>query len=349
LAKLIIINQFYFYLADYLVEIQNFYDKKMVLANKNCILIKFAFLNIQMDHKKIRIGTRGSDLAMWQARYTQAQLLEKSDVNSELVVIQTKGDKIQHLSFDKIEGKGFFTKELEDALLDHTIDLAVHSMKDMPTSSPEGLCLGAVSYREDCRDVLLINKNDYDNTQDLRLKQGAIVGTSSVRRKAQLLHINNLLEIKDLRGNVPTRIAKLRSGAYDAIVLAKAGINRLEISMDDIMVIDLHPVEFVPAPAQGVLVWQCRIEDLETRKILLSIHNPLVAECTNIERKVLQLMEGGCHIPLGVNCERDANGYFQVNAAYSSSPDKPLIKVRKSQSTSLNLAELVVEELLKYK
>lgn len=167
--------------------------------------------------KTIVIGSRGSDLALWQANYVQAEL-SKVGVKSEIKIITTKGDKIQHLSFDKIEGKGFFTKELEEALLAKDIDLAVHSHKDLETEQPEGLTIAAVSYREDPADILLIKKEAVDTTQRFNLKQNAIVGTSSARRKAQMLFHRNDISLEDLRGNVPTRVAKLQAGNYDAIL-----------------------------------------------------------------------------------------------------------------------------------
>jgi hydroxymethylbilane synthase len=295
---------------------------------------------------KLRIGTRGSKLALWQANYTK-HILDKAGIESEIVIIKTQGDNIQHLGFDKLEGKGFFTKEIEDQLLDGKVDMAVHSMKDMPTSQPDGLVLSAVSYREDPRDTLLIRKDKVDRTQDLRLVKGAIVGTSSVRRKAQILDLNPNVQTKDIRGNVPTRIQKMQDGNFDAILLASAGITRLELDLSDMEVIHLHPREFVPAPAQGVLAYQCRLEDYEVRKVLLKLHDPDVVQCTNVERKVLKMMDGGCHVPLGVYCERDINNNFHAYAAYQPPGEPNLKRVTLSQSTTFGLAEKVFEELQK--
>lgn len=294
---------------------------------------------------KLRIGTRGSKLALWQANYTKDQLAELG-IEAELKIIKTKGDKIQHLSFDKIEGKGFFTKEIEDELLAGEIDLAVHSMKDMPTTPPDGLVITAVSYRENPADQLLIHPDAVDENQILRFKQNAIIGTSSARRKAQIRHLRGDVAIKDIRGNVPTRIEKLRSGEFDAILLAAAGIERLKLDLSDLTVITLHPREFVPAPAQGVLAWQTRTDDLETRRILKNLHQGDVAKATNIERTVLKLMEGGCHIPLGVYCEQDQMGHFHVWAAYAQAWDQALKTVRQSSSTSFELAEQVYKALI---
>lgn len=292
----------------------------------------------------IRIGSRGSKLALWQANYTIARL-EELGISTELKIIKTKGDTIQHLSFDKIEGKGFFTKEIEDELLAGNIDLAVHSMKDLPTRSPEGLVITAVSYRENPADLLLIHPDAVAEDQVLKFKKGAVIGTSSARRKSQIRDLRNDIEIKDIRGNVPTRIDKLRKGDFDAILLAAAGIQRLELDLSDLKVIPLHPKEFVPAPAQGVLAFQTRADDLATRRILKKIHHSDVAEVTNIERKVLNLFDGGCHLPLGVYCEKDAAGNFHVWAAKAESWDGEVKRVRLSSSTKFELAEQVVAKL----
>lgn len=294
--------------------------------------------------KHIRIGTRGSKLALWQAHFVKKQL-EAIGVSVHLEIISTKGDQIQHLSFDKIEGKGFFTKEIEDSLLRGDIDMAVHSMKDLPTESPEGLVISAVSYREDPSDMLLIHPDAFDQDQPFRFKQGALIGTSSARRKAQMRHYRPDIELKDIRGNVPTRINKLRAGDFDAILLAAAGVNRLEIDLSDLKTMVLSPQEFVPAPAQGVLAFQCHKEDLSTRRILKQIHQPEVAELTNVERKILQLNEGGCHSPLGAFCSRDATGNYHVWAAMATAWDQPVKMVRLSSSTRFELAEQVTNAL----
>lgn len=294
--------------------------------------------------EKIRIATRGSKLALWQAHYTQAQLA-KQEIESELVIIKTKGDRIQHLSFDKIEGKGFFTKEIEDALLEGRADLAVHSMKDMPTEQPEGLIITAVSYRENPSDWLLITKDKYQANLLFGLEKGALVGTSSARRKAQILDYRPDVQLNDIRGNVPTRIEKLRKGDFDAILLAAAGIIRLELELDDLVVIKMNPKEFVPAPAQGVLCFQTKPEDIATRRILKSIHDPEVSKVTNVERKILQLLDGGCHMPLGAYCERDAAGNYHVWAAKADNWDTPVKRVHRSSSTNFELAEQIIADL----
>ncbi len=294
--------------------------------------------------KKIKIGTRGSHLALWQAEFTQQQLTSIG-VESELVIIKTKGDAHQHLSFDKIEGKVFFTKEIEDAVLRGEVDMAVHSMKDLPTTQPEGLVVAGVSYRENPADWLIFKKEEVVDNQLFGLKNRAVVGTSSARRKAQLLDFRNDLEMRDLRGNVSSRLEKLRNGDFDAIMLAGAGLVRLALDLSGFEVVDFNPREFVPAPAQGVLAWQCCADDLETRRVLKKIHHPEVSAMTNIERKVLTLMGGGCHAPLGVYCEQDKVRNYHVWAAMADNWDGKVQRVRLSQSTNLGLAEAVVRKL----
>ena len=293
--------------------------------------------------EKIKIGTRGSKLALWQAHFLQDQL-KQIGVESELLIIKTKGDRIQHLGFDKIEGKGFFTKEIEDHLLRGDIDLAVHSMKDLPTTPPDGLVITAVSYRENPADWLLIRKAGIDSSQLFQLKQKAVIGTSSARRKAQMLSFRPDVQLKDIRGNVPTRINKLREGQFDAILLAAAGISRLDVPLDELQIIKLNPKEFIPAPAQGVLAFQTHAEDLRVRRILKNLHHPEVSAVTNVERRVLQLFGGGCHMPLGVYCEHDAMGNYHIWAAKSESWDQPVQRVHFSSSTSFGLAEKVIEQ-----
>ena len=222
--------------------------------------------------KTITIGTRGSDLALWQASHVKSQL-EAIGQNVNIEVIKTRGDQVQDLSFDKMEGKGFFTKEIEIALLNHDIDLAVHSHKDLETVQPKGLKVAAVSGRENPCELLLINKSAHNPSAPWELKKKSVVGTSSARRKSQLLAIRSDVEIKDLRGNVPTRVDKLKSGEYDAILIAKAGALRLNLDLSDFISVDLTPGEFVPAPAQGVLALQIRSQDNELEELLQKIND----------------------------------------------------------------------------
>lgn len=290
------------------------------------------------------IGTRGSRLALWQAHFVQAQLKELG-IDSELKIIKTQGDRVQHLTFDKLEGKGFFTKEIEDHLLDGSIDLAVHSLKDMPTEQPEGLTLAALSYRATVNDVIIINKDKAVPGKPFQLADGATVGTSSARRKAQLLDLHPGLKPVDIRGNVPTRLEKARSGEMDAVMLAAAGLERLELDLSDMVVIRPNPREFVPAPGQGVMAIQTRKDAMDVRKQLIPLHNVTVGECTNVERTILNLMEGGCSMPLGVYCEQDQLGNYHVWAALAETFNSPVKRVQLSRSTRAGLAEEVVAAL----
>jgi hydroxymethylbilane synthase len=270
--------------------------------------IKFAEQITNPLERTLIIGTRGSDLALWQANFVKDRLAEHNIV-AELKIIKTQGDRILNLSFDKLEGKGFFTKELEEELLAGTIDLAVHSHKDLPTENPPGLIIAAVSEREDPSELLLILKDCVDIHQKLSVKFGGIVGTSSNRRKAQLLAYRPDLEIQDLRGNVNTRIQKLRDENYDAIMLAKAGISRLGLDLSEFHIEEIGPMEMIPAPAQGVLAIQIREEDQELFTALQNLHHPDIAAQIAVERGVLKLFGGGCHLPLGCYCRKEEHKY----------------------------------------
>jgi hydroxymethylbilane synthase len=290
--------------------------------------------------KKIVIGSRGSDLALWQANHVRKQL-EDLGHEIEIKVIVTQGDAIQHLSFDKLEGKGFFTKEIETALLEGTIDLAVHSHKDLETNPPKGLMIAAVSEREDPSELLLIGKSKVDLTQEWNLVEKGIIGTSSARRKSQVIRFRPDLEIKDLRGNVPTRIQKLRDGNYDAILLAKAGVDRLQLDLSDFHVEVLDPTVVIPAPAQGVLALQIREIDTKLFDILQQINYPEVAQRIAVERKVLNLLEGGCQLPLGVYCETESKVYVSHAKNWEDGADWMLYEFDELE----NMAELIVEEI----
>ena len=299
-----------------------------------------------MENKHLKIGTRGSKLALWQAHFLQ-ESLNQIDISSELVIIKTQGDKIQDIGFDKMEGKGFFTKEIEEALIDMKIDVAVHSMKDMPTDNPEELVITAISDRANPADWMLIKKDAVDFDKDLKLKANAIVGSSSSRRKGQILGFRPDLQLIDLRGNVPTRVNKLRTEKYDAIILAAAGLERLELDLSEFTIIKFNPREFIPAPAQGVMAYQTRKDNIAARRILKNIHHSSTAERTNVERKVLNMMDGSCHLPIGVYCERDEGGHYHVWASYGEDWQKPMKRVQISQSTSHQMAERIVEQLKK--
>lgn len=296
-------------------------------------------------NRKLIIGTRGSDLALWQANFVKDQLAGIG-IEAELKIIKTQGDSILNLRLDKLEGKGFFTKELEEELLAGKIDLAVHSHKDLPTKHPEGLTIAAVSEREDPAELLLILKDCVDLHQKLSVKFGGMVGTSSNRRQAQLLSVRPDLEIEDLRGNVPTRIQKLRDENYDAIMIAKAGVTRLGIDLSEFYVEEIEPTEIVPAPAQGVLAIQIRDNDKELFDALQELHHPEIAESIAVERRVLNIFDGGCHLPLGCYCRKDGD-LFRVwtsKAGDSSEfPDRLFIE----SPTTAGLAEKIAGKFSK--
>ncbi len=295
--------------------------------------------------QKITIGTRGSELALWQAYFTKANL-EKLGIEVEINIIKTQGDKIQNLSFDKMEGKGFFTKEIEEALLSNQVDLAVHSHKDLETTPPKELAIAAVSYRENPSDVLLIRKEAVDTAQTFSLKKNAVVGTSSARRKNQLLFFREDISLNDLRGNVPTRIQKLRDGNYDAIMLAKAGVDRLQIDLSDFHVEELSPKEFIPAPAQGVLAYQVRENDSTTKQIISQLNHSDVAACIHVERTILNRLDGGCQLPLGAYCEH-INNEFHVWVSAADTWESTPVRLYRTHSNAEELINTVLSDLKK--
>ena len=293
--------------------------------------------------RKIIIGSRGSDLALWQANHILRRV-QKLGLTAEIKIISTQGDQIQNLSLDKLEGKGFFTKEIEEALLNKEIDLAVHSQKDLPTTSPTGLKIAAVSEREDAADILVIRKEFVDNSLKYAIKKNGIVGTSSPRRKSQLLAFRNDIQIADLRGNVPTRIQKLRDKKYDAILLAAAGVERLKINLGEFKVIRLDPKEFIPAPAQGVLGLQIREDDHELFEYINKLNSEKVQDTIGIERKVLNLFDGGCQLPLGVYCMKEDNK-FKVWTSKADTWNSMPKRVYLESYSDEGLAEKIVQKI----
>ena len=244
----------------------------------------------------LKIGTRGSELAMWQARHIAESL---GTDKTEIVIIKTQGDHIQNVSFDKMEGKGFFTKEIEEALLKKDIDIAVHSLKDLPTQMPAGLVLAAVPEREDPADILLIRKEKAAQSAPFPLEDGAIIGTSSIRRLAQLKCARPKLEVKALRGNVNTRLRKLHEGEYDAIILAAAGLKRLNLDLSQFVTQRISFDVFLPAPGQGALALQVREDDKTALDAVAALNDEKTLRAVRAERSFLNAFGGGCHIPLG--------------------------------------------------
>ncbi len=249
----------------------------------------------------IRIATRGSALALWQANWVRAQLLERQAVNIELKIIETQGDR-ESAAFRNMLGQGFFTKAVQEAVLEGNADIAVHSLKDLPSAVTPGLTIAAIPEREDAREVLLMLPKVFDSSAaNLPVRLGATVGTSAVRRQAQLNVLRPDLELRELRGNVPTRVDKLRRGDYDAIVLAAAGLKRLNLDLRDLRVITLEPEVFVPAPGQGALALECRSDDLRTLDLLRALDHKDARETVQTERGLMAKLEGGCQLALGAS------------------------------------------------
>ena len=274
--------------------------------------------------KSLRIGTRGSALARWQAEFVRAGLA-RHGVTAELVIIRTSGDRDRQSSLRVIGGKGVFTKELEDALLEERIDLAVHSMKDMPTNLPAGLEISAICQREDVRDAL-ISRGGLKLDQ---LPSGARIGTSSLRRQTQLRHYRADFEMVDMRGNVDTRLAKLEQGDYDAIVLAKAGLDRLG-KAEQISEI-LPPEICLPAAGQGAIGIETRRREDEFAGAVRKLNHQPSQVAVEAERAVLVGLEGGCQVPIGV-WARMESGSLRIDARVLSADGSESIRESRTGS-----------------
>jgi hydroxymethylbilane synthase len=270
--------------------------------------------------KTLKIGTRGSQLALWQANWVKTALgAENPSLSIELVIIKTTGDKILDVPLAKLGGKGLFVKEIEDALLNGKIDLAVHSMKDMPAQIPQGLCIGAIPRREVPQDVL-ISKN---NRRLSALASGAIVGTSSLRRKAQLLFARPDLVVVPLRGNLDTRLKKLETENLDAIILAAAGVKRLGFEKKVTQYLDENIM--LPAVGQGALCIEIRDNDPLVAPIVASLEDPKTRAVIMGERTFLNRLEGGCQVPIAAHGKIDKN-IFSLSGLVAALDGKTLIK-----------------------
>ncbi len=247
-----------------------------------------------MAKKVLRIGTRASQLALWQANWVKSELEKRyPDMEVTLTKIKTQGDKILDVPLAMVGGKGLFVKEIEEAMLRGEIDIAVHSMKDVPTIFPEGLALRCITEREDCRDIVILRPG-VASWRDL--PQGARIGTSALRRKAQLLHLRPDLEMIDIRGNVETRIRKLTDDNLDAVILAAAGMHRLGFTAQ---IGEYLPVDVsLPAIGQGALGIESRIDDAETNGLIDFFNHPETDRAVRAERAFLARLEGGCQVPI---------------------------------------------------
>ncbi len=293
--------------------------------------------------RKIVIGTRTSELALWQTNHVKSEI-EKHypGITVELKLIKTKGDKILDVALSKIGDKGLFTKELENALLSSEVDLAVHSLKDLETVMPEGLMLGAVSKRHPVEDVLIAKVKGM--TID-KLPKGAKVGTGSLRRRCQILNARPDLQIEELRGNVPTRIKKLHESDWDAIILARAGVERLGLSEN---ISSYIPVKkMLPAVGQGALALQIRTGDSETLEIIKILHDEDTFNAVTAERRMLRILEGGCQVPIGAHAQVKKNGLY-LDGFVGSLDGKTYyrLKMRGKVKEAAMLGEKMAKELI---
>ncbi|AKJ43649.1 hydroxymethylbilane synthase [Pragia fontium] len=255
-----------------------------------------------MSNNILRIATRQSPLALWQAHYVRDRLLAcHPGLTVELITMVTRGDIILDTPLAKVGGKGLFVKELEVAILEGRADIAVHSMKDVPVAFPEGLGLVTICEREDPRDAFV--SNHFNSLDDL--PAGSVVGTSSLRRQCQLRARRPDLKIIDLRGNVGTRLSKLDNGDYDAIILAAAGLKRLK--MEDRISSYMTPEESLPAVGQGAVGIECRLNDEVTRKLLAPLNHAITEVRVMAERAMNERLEGGCQVPIGSYAELDGD------------------------------------------
>jgi len=295
---------------------------------------------------RLVIGTRGSDLALWQAQWVQGELRRNiPSLAVNLSIIKTTGDKILDSPLSKIGDKGLFTREIEHALLKKHIDIAVHSLKDMPTQTPDGLSIGAITEREDVRDSFIPHPaKHYRSFNDL--PYSATIATGSLRRKCQLLHRRADLQIIDIRGNIQTRFNKLARSTWDGMLLAYAGIHRL--GMDAAIGFLLEPDEMLPAPGQGTLGIEIRTEDEQTQRYVETLNHIPTARAALSERALLRHLEGGCQIPIGAfGLVRD--GILTLNAMVGSLDGTKLIRDSASGSDDdpETLGRQLAEKLLR--
>jgi hydroxymethylbilane synthase len=275
--------------------------------------------------RHLRIGTRGSLLAKWQAEFVRKQLFQATGVEAEIVIIKTAGDKLHQAPLTQIGGKGIFIKELEEALLDESVDLAVHSVKDIPTETPSRLCFPAVCRRDDVRDCLV----SHNGATLANLRQGARVGTSSLRRQAQLHHIRPDLDTREMRGNIDTRLRKVESGEYEAILLAKAGLDRLGWSQRITEI--LSPDLCMPAVGQGAIAVEARLKDTDTAELLAKLDDAETRTAIIAERAMLGALHGGCQVPIGA-WARIERGELVIEACVCSVDGSQYVKQRAAAS-----------------
>jgi hydroxymethylbilane synthase len=286
---------------------------------------------------RIRIGTRGSALALWQADHVQARL-EAFGHEVSRHVIATTGDLVQDRRLESVGGKGAFLKEIEEALLAREVDLAVHSLKDVPTTLPPGLLLSAILERADPRDALVSSGPRLEE-----LRAGASVGTTSLRRRALVGSLRPDLALQDLRGNVDTRLRRLREGRFDAILLAMAGLTRLGRASEVTEALD--PRSFVPAPGQGAIALECREDDPAVRDAIAPLHHAPSARAVAAERAFLAAFGGGCNVPLGAHAFASGTGLELV--AFVAAPDgRAMLRGERRGDDPAALGRTLADELL---
>lgn len=293
------------------------------------------------ERTELVIGTRGSKLALWQSEHIKAKVEEITGLPVRLKVIKTTGDKILDVPLAKVGGKGLFTKELEVALMAGEVDMCVHSMKDVPTELPEGLYIAAMPERVDPRDVIVSGKGYTLDT----LPEGARVGTSSLRRVAQVRHLRPDVEIVDVRGNLDTRMRKAEEGEVDAVILAAAGITRM--GWADRITHYVEPEQMISAVGQGAIGVEIREDDEEMRHVMERIGHPETMECVTAERVVMRRLEGGCQVPIGAYARIE--GATMVMDAMVGSLDGSTIVRRRVEGPAedpVGLGERMVQELL---
>ncbi|MFV9931478.1 MAG: hydroxymethylbilane synthase [Francisella endosymbiont of Hyalomma asiaticum] len=289
--------------------------------------------------KQIIIASRESKLALWQTNFVKNRLEKELNIACEISTMRTQGDIILDKPLNKVGGKALFMKELEVAMQNGKANIAVHSLKDVPYQLPQGFCLASFMPREDPSDAFVSNK--YKSLDDL--PQGAIVGTSSMRRKAQLLHYRDDLEIRDLRGNLKTRLAKLDNGEYDAIILASAGLIRLELSY---RITQLIPIEiFLPAVGQGIVVIEALERDSELLGKLQQLNCANSFSIATAERAFNQELKGGCHVAIGAYGELDQE-WIKLTAMVASSDGKKVLKRSMVGDNPTKLGKLLAQELI---
>jgi hydroxymethylbilane synthase len=288
--------------------------------------------------RRLRLGTRGSALAMAQSGIVARAIEAAAGVAVDLVPIKTRGDAITDRPLELVGGKGLFTKEIEQALLQHQVDVAVHSMKDLPAEEVDGLVIAAIPTREDPRDALVGGKL-------ADLPPGAVIGTGSARRRLQILGLRPDLTVRGIRGNVDTRIGKQHAGEFDSVVLALAGLSRLGRAAE---ATDVLPVDvMIPAPGQGALAIQCRANDGEVRKDLLHIHDFATAVCVNAERAFLIALGAGCSVPAAGHARLAADGWVEFLGLYADEHGEVRRVVRRAEAEdSLELGKSVALELM---